>query len=132
MFMSPEKRMKENMKRNIVIGDIRDELSKYGRSDKEIVDILVKFLYGIKNVKNKTALWMCYGDIIYENLENKIRSNVKEIECQDCGKWFEVGVKDTRTCRCEECSYEHRRRKKTATMRKLREKQSCGQTKNAL
>ena len=100
---------KANSKRNLIINDIKSELSNFGKTDKEITDILVKFLYGIKNVKNKTALWMCYGDIIYENLENKIRSNVKEIECQDCGKWIEVSVKDNETCRCEDCYKEYRK-----------------------
>ena len=122
MFISHEKRMKENMKRNIIINDIKDELSKYGKTDKEIVDILVKFLYGIKDAWNKTALWMCYGDIIYENLEKKIRSNVKENKCQDCGKWFEVSKFSSKSDRCPECYMEHRRRNKAETMRESRKK----------
>lgn len=47
----------------------------------------------------------------------------KKIRCIDCGKEiFLDSFKDSRTCRCSECYYIHRRAKKTDTMRNLRSK----------
>ena len=49
-------KMRRNLKYKKISKEIYDELSSYGRDDIEIVDVLVKFLYGIKNGKNK---WLC-------------------------------------------------------------------------
>lgn len=109
--------------------EIRTELSQFGYKESEIADILVKFLYYIKPSKHKSVLWFCYGKYIFENIKNHLRAKTKIIQCVDCGEWFEIGIKDSRTCRCESCHYEYRRKKKTETMRSLREIKSCGQTK---
>ena len=111
---SPDILMKTNVKRSlkykIVHDDIKHELSQYGYSDIEIVDILVKFLYGISKSKHKSALWLCYGDIIFSNLEKNVKRKTKEIQCIDCGEWFEVNIKDTKACRCDECQKEYRKK----------------------
>ena len=65
--------LKYDIKYKNAINDIKSELSKYGYSDEEITDILVKYLYDIKKSKHKTALWFCYGDIIYNNLKNNVK-----------------------------------------------------------
>lgn len=116
-------KMKRDLKYKSISNEIIYELSKFGYDDIEIVDILVKFLYGIKNGKNKMALWLCYGDIVYDNLSHNIRKRTKEIECVDCGEWFEVDVKDTKTCRCHECAKEHKRELARLRKRKQREMQ---------
>lgn len=102
-------RMHRELKYRKISNQILEELSSFGYSDVEIVDILVKFLYGIKNGKNKMALWLCYGDIVYDNLSRNIRPKTKEIQCVDCGKWFNVSVKDNETCRCHDCYAEYRK-----------------------
>lgn len=112
-----------------IASEVRFELSKFGYNDSEITDILVKFLYFVKPSKHKSVLWFCYGKYIYENIEKHLKSKTKVIQCVDCGEWFEVGIKDSRTCRCDNCRYEYRRKKKTETMRNLRKNESCGQTK---
>lgn len=112
-----------------IANEIRFELSQFGYSEIEIVDILVKLLYYIKPSKHKSVLWFCYGKQIFENIEKNIRPKTKIIQCVDCGKWIEIGIKDSRTCMCDDCRYEYRRMKKTETMRNLRKNQSCGQTK---
>lgn len=99
--------IRHDMKYKMVYDHIRDELSKYGYSDNEVSDILVKFLYGIKKSKHKAALWLCYGDIILSNIERYFKPQTKTIQCVDCGEWFEVGIKDTHTCRCASCKAEH-------------------------
>ena len=119
---SNDKFMKKSLKYEQITNMIKSELSQFGRSDEEIADILVKFLYGIKNGKNKTALWMCYGDYIVENLERIFKPQTKVIQCIDCGEWFEVGAFDSRTERCDECYKEYRKKYKALKERERRER----------
>lgn len=116
-------RMHRELKYRAISKQITEELSKYGRDEHEIVDILVKFLYGMRNGKNKMALWFCYGDIVYDNLSRNLRPKTKDVQCVDCGKWFEVSVKDTETCRCHDCVVEHKRELARIRKRRQREKQ---------
>ena len=60
------------------------------------------------------------GDILYDNLLNNIHKKTKDIQCIDCGEWFEVDVKDNETCRCSECRDEHVR--KLARLRKQKQR----------
>ena len=92
-----------------IANEIRTELSQFGYDESEIVDILVKLLYHIKPSKHKSVLWFCYGKYIFENIEKNIKSKIKTIQCVDCGEWIEVGIKDTKTCRCGNCSKEHKK-----------------------
>lgn len=101
---------------------IKTELSQFGYNDREVTDILVKFLYGMKNAKNKTVLWMCYGDYIVENLERYFKPQTKAVQCVDCGKWFDVGIFDSATERCCECAKEHKR--ELARLRKRRQREN--------
>lgn len=88
-----------------VAEEVREALSKYGRSVDEVTDILVKYLYGIRRSANKTILWLAYGDVIYRNLSEKMRRQTKEMQCVDCGEWFEVHVKapESKALRCPRC-----------------------------
>lgn len=104
--------------------EIRDELSKFGYTDSEIADILVKLLYHVKPSSHKSVLWFCYGKYIVENLKKNIKQTTKVIQCVDCGEWFEVNTKDNETCRCNECYSEYRkayyREKKREQRQKLK------------
>lgn len=119
---SSKSRMRRNMKYKNIAREITTELSSCGYSDVEVADILVKFLYGIKDSKNKMTLWWCYGDIIYDNISRNIKPKTKEVQCVDCGKWFEVSTKDNETCRCDDCYTEYRKACVRENMRKYREK----------
>lgn len=110
-----------------IIKEVKSELSNLGYSEEEIADILVKYLYGIKDSKYKDLLWTCYGDILYKNLERNVKPSTKEIQCIDCGEWFEVGKYDSATCRCKECQKEYRKIYKAEKERERR-KQMRGQT----
>lgn len=110
-----------------IIKEVKNELSNLGYSEEEIADILVKYLYGIKDSKYKDLFWTCYGDIVYKNLERNIKPSTKEIQCIDCGEWFEVGKYDSATCRCKECQKEYRKIYKAEKERERR-KQMRGQT----
>ena len=113
--------LKQDLKYKTISDEIKFELSQYGYNDNDIVDILVKFLYSHAKSKNKMALWLCYGDIIFSNIEKHIKNKYKQIQCVDCGLWFEVGVKDNKTCRCEECAVEHKRELTRLRVKKHRE-----------
>ena len=101
---------KNNLKYKNAIDDIKRELSKYGYDDVGITDMLVKYLYGIKKSKHKIALWMCYGDIIYDNLKRNIgESKINQEQCEVCGEWFDVSKFNSAKKMCDECYKEHRR-----------------------
>ena len=103
-----------------IVDEIKCELSKFGYSNIEVADILVKYLYGIKESKYKDLLWTCYGEYLLDNLEKHIKLKTKIIQCIDCGKWFEVGIFDSATCRCEVCVTEHKR--ELARLRKQKQR----------
>lgn len=85
-----------------IVKETKIELSQLGYSDKQIVDILVLYLYGKKS-KYKDLLWTCYGEIILDNLKNNYgKRQTKDIQCVDCGEWFEVD-KSSRIIRCPNC-----------------------------
>ena len=103
-----------------VIPKVKDDLRQYGYSDIEIADILVKYLYGLRNNKHKDILWVCYGDLIVENLKVHFKPKTKDIQCVDCGEWFSVSTKNNRACRCEACQYEINNYHSKLRMRKQR------------
>ena len=98
--------MRAKAKYDKMFNDIDSALSQFGYSRIEITDILVKFLYGMRNAKNKAAMWLYCGDVIYENLIGNIGSQKREVQCIDCGEWFEVGKDNKRTVRCCGCQEE--------------------------
>ena len=112
--------LRQDLKFKEISKTVKDELSQFGYSDVETSDILVKYLYGIKESKHKSILWICYGDIIYENLRSKLKLKTKTIQCVDCGEWFEVGVFDSKTEKCRNCYDEYRKQKKLETQRERR------------
>lgn len=116
-------RIRRDLKYRKISKEIYEELSSFGYDDFKIVDILVKFLYGIKGGKNKMALWLCYGDVVYDNLSRNVKRETRDVQCADCGEWFEVGIKDTKTCRCHECAQEHKRELARLRKKKQRETQ---------
>lgn len=101
--------LKHQMMYKNVINECKDELSKFGYSEKQIADILVDFLYHRTNNKHKELLWVCYGEQLYHNLYVKIHKKFKYIQCIDCEEWFEVYSIDNHTCRCPECLKKYKR-----------------------
>lgn len=115
--------MKHDLFFKKVANEIRSELSKFGYTNSEIADILVKFLYNVKPSKHKAVLWFCYGEYIVKNLiKNGCKSSTKTIQCVDCGEWLEVNTKDNESCRCSECVKEHKRELKRLKMQRYRER----------
>lgn len=88
---------------------LRDEFSHLGYSNETITDMLVEYLYG-KEKRYKQLLWFCYGQYIVNNLEKNIEiKKTKNIQCIDCGEWFEVDFNNHKTIRCNTCQIEHKK-----------------------
>lgn len=121
-------RYRQSVMFDSVSAEIRSELSKYGYTDSEVADVLVKYLYGIRKSKHKVALWMCYGEIILSNIERNFKRKSREVQCEDCGEWFEVPKIDTATSRCQDCKVRHKRELARLRKRKQREKEFCHAT----
>lgn len=105
---------------NKIVEEVKEDLSQFGYSDVEVADILVKYLYGIKDNKRKDLLWTCYGEYLYDNLRKNVKQITKTIQCIDCGEWFDVGIKDSRSCRCDKCVVEYKR--ELARLRKQKQR----------
>lgn len=107
---------KSEIRENLLYGDIRKktlrELSQFGYTDEEITDILVWYLYSYKDSKFKDLFWICYGSIVYERLQRNVKPVVKDIQCSECGDWFEVVVHDNSKKMCSKCYMEHRKKYK--------------------
>lgn len=114
--------LKQSLLFNKISKEIKFELSKFGYSDSEISDILVKFLYHVKPSKHKSVLWFCYGEEIVKNLKKHFKPKTKFVQCIDCGEWFETDIKNKRTCRCDNCSIEHKRELTRLRVKKHRNK----------
>lgn len=107
--------MKDEFQNNLhyLACQIREELSRFGYSETEVTDMLVKYLYEKKNRKMKELLWFCYGKYIVENLKrNYPIHKTKTIQCIDCGEWIEVDILNSKTCRCNLCQHEENKRVK--------------------
>lgn len=104
--------------------EIKHELSQFGYTERQVTDILVKYLYGIKQSKRKETLWFCYGKYILESLESNIKRTTKIVECVECGELIETNIYTPATCRCAECRSEHKRLLKREEMQRYRAKKS--------
>ena len=66
----------------------------------EVCDMLVKYLFHTKQSKRKNVFWMCFGDMVFENLERNIP--VGSIQCKKCGGRFVPATPQQRAC--SDCS----------------------------
>lgn len=90
----------ENCNIAYIAKEIREELSQFGYKDVDIANMLIKYLYDIKNSKAKESLWFCYGDIIVENLKKNIDNTT--CLCDRCGdRYIKIS---NRTKYCTTCS----------------------------
>lgn len=100
---------------------IRGKFNQCCLSINDISDILVKHLFCDMASRRKSVFWMCFGDIVYENLVRNIPEQSRQ--CVKCGRRFMVdNVKNTRMVMCDKCYRVHRReydKNKKAEKRRL-------------
>ncbi|MGF9714973.1 hypothetical protein [Paenibacillus naphthalenovorans] len=93
---------------------IRKELLKVANS-KRVTDVLVHYLYKVKDSKNKDTLWGCFGKEILDNL----KANLNKIKpCVKCENMIE---KKQGKMYCEHCAKENEKeRKKNARKKNIK------------
>lgn len=107
-----DKQLKMKMQYQRVVDYCKTELSQFGYSEQDLVDILVKTLYHLYPTHLKQILWLCYGDCIFANmLKNRFAEDYpyKMVKCVDCGTWYEASKKANNSCRCSVCHKEYTR-----------------------
>lgn len=62
----------------------------------ECCDILVKYLFHMRQSKRKNIFWMCFGDIVLSNLQNNLPAG--SIQCRKCGERFVPSVPQQKLC----------------------------------
>jgi hypothetical protein len=115
----------ENSNIDYLYQEIRNKLLD-GYDKLYVVDVLIKYLYGVKNSKHKETLWISFGDIIIENLKNNLKEDLENgyILCSDCGK--RIPKNSNSQNMCEECYVIHRKEYYRNKKREQRRK-SCPQ-----
>lgn len=103
-------------------------------------DMLIHYLFHSHESKRQNIFWLCFGDIVRQNIEGNLREEVqcekcgvrflrdtpqkklcsdcdkyipigiKTVKCIDCGTEFEVSAKDNESCRCVNCKTEHNKK----------------------
>lgn len=107
-----------------VIQELRNELANFNHSIVDTVDMLIKYMFDIRNTQYKSVLWLCYGSVILRNILRNI--NIREPYCMKCGKRMPpLALGESKHKYCEECAEEN----KKETQRKSNAKRA---EKNAL
>ena len=65
---------------------IRKSMLHTGYPESDIVDMLVKELFGVRKTKKKLVFWSCYGDVVLANIQKNIDSRFTT--CNYCGGRF--------------------------------------------
>lgn len=60
------------------------EMAIFAGSVEKACDMLVKYLFTRKTVAHKSTFWLCFGDIVLENLKKNVPADV--VQCARCGK----------------------------------------------
>lgn len=93
------------------------ELLKINEDIEYVTDVLVKYLFEIKDSKFKDTLWESFGEVIEENLKKNL-SEAKH--CEDCDSKFRKAKIKTR---CDECQKKKDRENARLRKKKQREKE---------
>lgn len=75
---------------------IRKSMLDTGYPESDIVDMLVKELFGVRKTKKKLVFWSCYGDVVLANIQNNIDKNF--VACNKCGARFYKSYKTEAVC----------------------------------
>lgn len=75
---------------------ILKQFSVLGYSKEAICDMLIKYLFHDKISRRKNVFWMCFGDIVYNNLLKNIPHG--SIQCKKCGARFVPAAPQQKVC----------------------------------
>ena len=75
---------------------IRKSMLDTGYPESDIVDMLIKELFGVRKTKKKLVFWSCYGDVVLANIQNNIDKNF--VTCNKCGTRFYKSYKTEAVC----------------------------------
>lgn len=75
---------------------IRKSMLDTGYPESDIVDMLVKELFGVRKTKKKLVFWSCYGDVVLANIQKNIDSRFTT--CNYCGGRFYKQRKEEMVC----------------------------------
>lgn len=96
---------------------IRKSMLDTGYPENDIVDMLIKELFGVRKTKKKLVFWSCYGDAVLTNIQKNIdsrfttcnycggrfyKSHNKDMVCPNC-KDREFVKPNTKTLICIDC-----------------------------
>ena len=65
---------------------IIEKFAELGFDMSDVCNTLVKYLFHSKQSKRKNVFWMCFGDIVHENLLHNVPDG--SIQCKKCGERF--------------------------------------------
>ncbi|KON87356.1 hypothetical protein AF332_11315 [Sporosarcina globispora] len=94
---------------------IKKELLKINPDETYITDVLVEYLYNIKDSKNKDTLWDCFGEVITRNLKENINDS---LSCENCESKFRKTKNKTRCASCQKI-----KDRENARMRKQKQRE---------
>lgn len=98
-------RNKNSENYNYVYKDIRDRILEVNGDIQHVIYSLVKYLYEVKKIKNKTTLWECFGDVLVKNLKYNI--SLSYIYCEKCGNLTKRNNDKSHSQKyCKKCSLE--------------------------
>lgn len=85
---------------NYIMRDIMNQMSEMCSDKVYLVDILVKYLFGLHSTKRKNVFWNCYADVVLDNLKANVEPET--ILCERCGK--RISPENGRQKFCPECA----------------------------
>lgn len=91
---------------------IRKSMLDTGYPESDIVDMLIKELFGVRKTKKKLVFWSCYGDMVLANIQNNIDKNF--VACNKCGVRFYKQRKEEMVC--PNCKNKSLEKPKTKTL----------------
>lgn len=98
-------RNKNSENYNYVYKDIRDRILEVNGDIQHVIYSLVKYLYEVKKIKNKTTLWECFGDVLVKNLKYNI--SLSYMYCEKCGNLTKRNNDKSHSQKyCKKCSLE--------------------------
>jgi hypothetical protein len=108
--------------------EIKNKILEVNNDVNYVVDVLVKYLYEVKQSSFKTTLWECFGDVIVENIKENINSDYTP--CERCGK--RLKIKNNQSKYCTKCAKDVKKEQNRIADKKYKEKKRSEKLKKTL